>query len=69
MGDRKRFRSFVFWTMIFFVLLMPLTAGTPFAASGGCDWNCADGFSLDLNAGGCPSSGSDCMNRVVICPY
>lgn len=38
-----------------------------FVSGSGCDWGCEDGFSLDLTAGGCPSSGSDCMNCWIIC--
>lgn len=67
MSDRKRFRSFVLWTITFFVLLVPLSAGAPMASGGGCDWGCADGFALNLRAGGCPSSGSDCMRCWIVC--
>ena len=67
MRDRRRFRSFILSTMVFFVLLVPLTAGAPMASGSGCDWGCEDGFSLDLTRGGCPDTGSDCMNCWVRC--
>ncbi len=69
MRDGKRFRSFVLSTMVFFVLLVPLTAGAPMASGSGCDWGCESGFTLNTQTWSCVAGGKDCMRCTLRCPY
>jgi len=69
--DRKPPRPIVFWTIVFFTLLVPLSADAPMAdANAQCEFACAGGWSLSMGEGGgwhCNNSGSDCERCWLIC--
>lgn len=69
MRDRKLFRSFVWSTMAFFVLLVPLTADAPMASGSGCEWDCATGYTLHVKALRCMPGGDNCMVCNLRCDY
>lgn len=67
MRDCKRFGSFVFWTIAFFVLLVPLTAEAPMASGSGCDFGCVTGYTYHTQAKRCMRGGDNCMVCTLRC--